>query len=225
MTIEPIVFFVLIIAVLILCLTLGAFVISYTKIAHKLHDFHKEKTVSEKEVLKKSHQIIEETREKALKIIGNANLFEDSTKKIFEQELKRTAESQVKTLEKLSYDFLNVFQKELTGLKENNIKTLINISKDIENSAIAELNDFREILKKETLDSQKIVEAKIEEAYKVTQKEVEIYKAERLKIVEDKIYEIIKNVSSHVLAKSINLDEHEQLVIDALQKAKQEEVL
>ena len=222
MTLEPIVFFDLIIAIFILSLSLGAIVISYTKTVRKLYDLHKEKSAAQKEMLKKSDHILEEAREKALKIISGANLFDDSTRKLFDQELKRISEGQIKTLEKLSYDLLNVYQKELADLKEHNIKTMNIISKDIENSTIADLNDFREILKKETFASQKIVESKIEEDYKTTQKEIEDYKLERIKKVEDKIYEIIKNVSTLVLAKSINLDEHEQLVIDALNKAKQE---
>ena len=164
-------------------------------------------------------------RTKALKIIDNANLFDDSTRKLFDQELKRIQEGQINTLEKLSYDLLNSYQKELTDLKENNIKMMNIISKDIENSTVAEFKDFKEILKKETFASQKIVESKIEDAYKVAQQEIEDYKLERIKKVEDKIYEMIKNVSTLVLAKSINLDEHEQLVLDALNKAKQEGTL
>lgn len=225
MTLEPIVFFDLIIAIFILSISLGAIVISYTKTVRKLHDLYKEKSTAQKEMLKKSDHILEEAREKALKIVSDANLFDDSTKKMFDQELKMIQEGQVKTLEKLSYDLLNVYQKELTDLKENNIKLMSNISKDIENSVIAELKDFREILKKETYDSQKIVETKIEETYKATQKEIEDYKTERLKKVEGQIFEIIQNVSREVLGKTLSRDEHEQLVMDALEKAKKEGAL
>ena len=225
MTIEPIVFFVLIIAILILSLSLCVIVISYEKFAHKLQLLHKEKSHIEEKMLKKSDNILEEAREKAVKIVDNANLFDESTKKIFDQELKRTSESQIKTLEKLSYDYLFAFQKELIALKENNIKMMGNVSKDIENSVVAELNDFKEILKKETYDSQKIVQTKIEEAYKVVQKEIEDYKGTQLKKVEVQIYDIIQNVSKIVLGKTLSLQEHEQLVIDALEKAKKEGAL
>ncbi len=222
MNIEPIVFFALIIDIFILSLSLGAIVIYYTRTVRKLQALHKEQSTTQEETLKKSDLILEEAREKALKIISDANLFDDSTRKLFDQELKRIGEGQVKTLEKLSYDLLNSYQKELTDLKEHNIKMMNIISKDIENSTISELKGFKEILKKETFESQKIVEAKIEDAYKIAQKEIEDYKIERIKKVEDKIYEMIKNVSTFVLAKSINLDEHEQLVIDALDLAKKE---
>lgn len=225
MSIEPIVFFVLIIAILILSLSLGAIVMSYTKIVRKLHDLHKERNITQKEMLNKSDHILEEAREKAIKIVDSANLFEDSTKKIFDQELKRTTGAQIKTLEKLSYDFLNAFQKELIELKENNIKMMGNVSKDIENSVIAELKDYREILKKETYDSQKIVEGKIEEAYKAAEKEIGDYKTAQQKIVEAQIYDIIQNVSKIVLGKTLSLQEHEQLVIDALENAKKEGTL
>lgn len=225
MTLEPIVFFDLIIAILILSLTLGAIVIAYTKTVHKLHEQNKEKNAAQKDSFKKSDHILEEARQKAIKIIANANLFEESTKTLFDDELKKTSEGQIKTLEKLSYDFLNIYQKELNDLKENNVKMMSNISKDIENSVIAELKDFREILKKETFESQKIVQDKIEEAYKISQKEIEDFKIEQLKKVEGQIYDIIQNVSKIVLGKTLSLQEHEQLVIDALNKAKVEGTL
>lgn len=174
---------------------------------------------------KKASFILEEARNEAIKIVANANLFEDSTKKQFDQELKRISEGQVKTLEKLSYDLLNVYQKELADLKENNIKMMNIILKDIENSTIADLKDFREILKKETFASQKIVETKIEETYKAAQKEIEDYRTERLKKVEGQIYEIIKSVSMLALGKTLSLQDHEQLIIDALEKAKKEEAV
>lgn len=225
MTLEPIVFFDLIIAIFILSLSLGAIVIAYTKTVRKLHDLYKEKSAAQKDLLKKSDLILEEAREKALKIVSDANLFNDSTKKIFDQELKMIQEGQVKTLEKLSYDLLNSYQKELIELKENNIKTMNIISKDIENSTISELKDFKEILKKETFESQKIVEGKIEDAYRIAQKEIEDYKIERIKKVESQIYEIIQNISKMVLGKTLSREEHEQLVMDALEKAKKEGAL
>mgnify|MGYP001565047615 CR=1 FL=1 len=225
MTLEPIVFFALIIDIFILSLSLGAIVIYYTNTLRKLQALNNEKITTQKDLLKKSDLILEEAREKALKIISDANLFDDSTRKLFDQELKRIGEGQVKTLEKLSYDLLNIYQKELGELKDNNIKMVNIISKDIENSTVAELKDFKEILKKETFESQKIVEDKIEDAYKIAQKEIEDYKLERIKKVEGQIYEIIQNVSKIVLGKTLSLQEHEQLVIDALEKAKKEGTL
>lgn len=225
MHIEPIVFFALIIDIFILSLSLGAIVIAYTKTVRKLQALHEEKSTTQKDLLKKSDLILEEAREKALKIIENANLFDDSTKKLFDQELKRISEGQVKTLEKLSYDLLNVYQKELADLKENNIKTMNIISKDIESATIAELKDFKEILKMETFASQKIVEGKIEEDYKIVEKEIVDYKTERIKKIEDEIYNIIQNVSKEVLGKTLSREEHEQLVMDALEKAKREGAL
>ncbi len=225
MTLEPIVFFALIIDIFILSLSLGAIVIYYTNTLRKLQALNKEKITTQKDLLKKSDLILEEAREKALKIISDANLFDDSTRKLFDQELKRIGEGQVKTLEKLSYDLLNIYQKELGELKDNNIKMVNIISKDIENSTVAELKDFKEILKKETFESQKIVEDKIEDAYKIAQKEIEDYKLERIKKVESQIYEIIQNVSKIVLGKTLSLQEHEQLVIDSLEKAKNEGTL
>ena len=231
--IEPIVFFDLSFVIFILSVVLGPRVISYVKkalqkfqIRQKGEATFMKLNVAEEDVKSQAREqaglILEDAKEKALKIISDANLFQNTSKNLFGEQLKEISVAQIKTFEKASYDFLSVSQKELETLKENTIKIINNISKDIENGTLAELKDFTEILKKETFASQKIVEGKIEEDYKAAQKEIEAYRTERLKKVEDQIYEIIRMVSKLVLGKSLTLPEHEQLVIDALNKAKEE---
>jgi len=232
MTLEPIVFFDLVIATVVLAATLGVLVVSYVKTLEKFKilqetrlTWQKKESDIESEAHKKAVLILQEARSKATKIISEASASQDLLKKTFEEQLKAASLDQAKKLETISEDFLKAYQTTLADLKGNNIKTVSNISKDIEDSTKSELEDFKEILRKETFASQKIVEGKIEEDYKIVEKELETYKAERLKKIEEEIYNIIQNVSKEVLGKTLSLQEHEQLVIDALEKAKKEGAL
>lgn len=222
MSIEPIVFFDLVITTVVLASVLGVVVHSYAKTLQNFNILQKKEADIESEAHKKASHILQEARSKAIKIIEDTNVSYELLKKTFEQQLKAASYHSSQKFEGISDEFLKVYQKTLTDLKDNNIKIISNISKDIENSTRLELEDFKETLKKETLDSQKIVEGKIEQGYQMAEKELEDYKAERLKKIEDEIYNIIQNVSKEVLGKTLSLQEHEQLVIEALEKAKKE---
>ncbi len=56
------------------------------------------------------------------------------------------------------------------------------------------------------------------------QKELEAYKAMRLKETEQTVQRIVQKASQEILNKSLSLDDHQNLVIQSLEKAKKEGV-
>lgn len=225
MSIEPIVFFDLVISLTILTGALVTLVISYSRMLKKFHSLQKEEEHLKLQMHKKSLDVLEEARGQATKIITNAHFTADMSKVDFNDKLAAASISHIKDFENASSELLKIYQKELNALKENTIITVKNISKDIETNTVEDLRDFEEVLKRETFASQKIVEEKIEETYKETQKEIEAYKAAEIKRVDDRIYKLLQTVSKLVLGKAISLQDHEQLVIEALDKAKKEGIL
>jgi len=58
-----------------------------------------------------------------------------------------------------------------------------------------------------------------------TEKNIEDYKKEKLKEIDQKIYQIIEDVAKKTIGKAIDLSTHEELVIQSLEKAKKEKIL
>jgi len=224
MIIEPLIFFVLLTSTIVFSITLVVLITSYLKVLKNYNLLLRLEERLKHHDHKKEIEILENARQKAAKIIGDARIVEDKTKSEFHNQLKTVSLNEVRDFEKAANDLLDVYKQELENLKTNTIKMASNITKDIESNTISELKDFKEILKKETYASQKIVEEKIEHDYSQTKKEIEAYKQERLKKVDEEIYNILQNVSILVLGKAISLEDHEQIVIDALNKAKEEKV-
>ena len=56
------------------------------------------------------------------------------------------------------------------------------------------------------------------------QKDIEAYKESRYADAEESVKQIVQKVSQEVLNKSISLEDHQKMVIDALEKAKKEGV-
>ena len=224
MIFEKTVFFPLIISLITTSAALLMLAVSHLKMLKKHNFLLKEKEHLKLQQHKKEVEILEEARQKAVKIIADAHFAHDNAQNEFQEQLKTLSLNKIKDFEKASIDLFRVYKQELEDLKLNTVKIVNNITKDIENNTIQELKDFKEIIKKETYASQKIVEQKIEQQYAETEQEIEAYKEDRIKKVEDEIYNILQNVAKVVLGKAISLQDHEQLVIDALNKAKTEKV-
>lgn len=225
MLIDPIIFFALLIATIAVSICLIILITSYVKVLKKYNLLLTTQDRLKDHDHKKEIEILENARQKAAKIIGDARFVEDKTKNEFHSKLETFSLNEVRDFEKAANDLLAIYKQELKDLKTNTIKMASNITKDIESNTVSELKDFKEILKKETYASQKIVEEKIEEEYEQAKKEIEAYREERLKKVEDQIYNIIQNVSTLVLGKALSAQEHEQIILEALEKAKKQKVL
>ena len=139
---------------------------------------------------------------------------------MLDEALETLIKQQTSYFEKASQDFLQEYKKELNFLRENTVEIAKNASKAIEADTLKEVDDYEKVIQQETIGSQKIVEKKIEEEYAKTQKEVSAYKVEMLKKIDEEIYAILESVSKEAIGKSIPLAQHEQLIIDALEKAK-----
>ncbi|MFH1536273.1 MAG: hypothetical protein ABIC96_04395 [Patescibacteria group bacterium] len=197
--------------------------------ARSLKDFHSLKS----EIYKKTESILEDARLKGVRVIEEASIkaqeiinkahrFDESSNIMLESEIQKVTKNQAKNLTDTSVEFLNIFKTALVELKNDNLKVLTNITKDVERDLINELTDYKDLLRQETLNSQKIIEKKIEEEYSSIQSEINVYKEKQIKLIDELIYKVLSKVSELALGQTLNFETQEDLVIDALNKAKQE---
>lgn len=85
-----------------------------------------------------------------------------------------------------------------------------------------EINDFKKALETETINIEKTVGEKIATRYEEVRKEIEEYKAKQIAASDQKINKVLAGVLQKLLSKTINVDEHQKLVIKALEEAKQD---
>ncbi len=233
MTIDPVIFFDIIAAVFILSLALLAMAVSYSHLLRKLssnqkkyNDILNEINQKDADLLKDARQkasdMIEEAGKKAQQIISDSQTLSQDARKMLDEALETLIKHQTSYFEKVSLDFLEEYKKQLDSLKGRTIQIAQNASNAIEEDAQKELRDFDDILAKETFSAQKIVEGKIEEEYSSVQTQVEEYKKEMFRKVDEEIYKILENISKLAIGKNIPMSMHEELIIEALEKAKKD---
>jgi len=210
-------------AIFVLCLALIGVVFYLT---HALKKAHTQNTETEdiKNARLRAAKMIDDANSQALDIINKANLSAGATSESFNQEIIRIASVQIKEFEKTTSEFTKLYSQVLSDLKTKNIEIFQNVSKDIETNTMGEIKNFRDSVEKLTVSSQKLVKKKIDTDFAQVQKEIENYKAQELKKIDDKIYGLLEKVSKQTLGKAISLSEHENLITKALGKAKKEGV-
>lgn len=119
-------------------------------------------------------------------------------------------------------NFIINYQKQLNETKADSIKQVNNISNNIGKDAVLVLKQLTEDFQNEISSFRKIASGKINVFYQQTEKEIKEYKDEKLEEIDDKINAVIRQAAEEVIGKSLDTESHQELVLDALEKAKKE---
>ncbi|KKQ51414.1 hypothetical protein A2865_02815 [Candidatus Woesebacteria bacterium RIFCSPHIGHO2_01_FULL_39_17] len=201
-----------------LVLLLVGLVIAYLRLLTKLTSSKSEKlTVDPRNLLiqaqTKGQKILEEAYTKAREILARSDDFSK------DQEVKISEE-----LKKSTNIYVNKYQDILEKTQEESIKILQNIPEDIKALFLKEIGEVRKNLIQEVEKVEKDARQIVLDAYQKAEADVEKYKLERMRQVDESIILILKDVARKVLSKEINKEEHEKLVMKALEEAKRQRV-
>lgn len=169
---------------------------------------------------RKAQQIIKKALGKAAEIEENAHLQRSEISKVLERQLGEVIENYRQELSNISKMALKDYQNALLGERNNTIKVLKSILNTIVSITNGEVQLFQKSLNEETVGLENSVRGKIDEAYQKMIGQVEEERQRRLKKLEEEILGIIKTVTETSLGRSFSLAGHEELIFEALEKAK-----
>lgn len=145
----------------------------------------KQKEIHQKDnLLNKEEEIIEESKLKALKIIGKAEIDQQKLEEMLENKLNEVSLRVAENYEKKEIEMFN------------------NVSKDIE----------------------KNLKTHLENTQKLLDQQIEATRAEKLKAIDNEIFNILRSVTQKALGKGLSFDEHQEFIFEALEKAKKENI-
>ena len=165
-------------------------------------------------------QILAEANQKAKEILQSAHSFSSNADEVLQKSVDEVADRESHALTQVSQDLLATYQKGIDEIKNDSINVFRNASKDVESRVLAEIQEYVGLLQKQTVGSQKIVDDKLQEAAMHIQAELEAYKADKMKKFDERFYQALEIAIKDVLGKSLRMDEHQELVVEALTAAK-----
>jgi len=235
MLIDPLAIIFFTVTVSVLAVVIFFLARGFSRTAEKLHELEKTNNDMQSQLAEKPIKLLQEAHEKAQEIINLANkqateilasskVYENNSNQALKDKLAMLEKQQESVFNKASEDMKIAYQNMITQIQEEDLNTLKTMTKEIESDVIADFKEFRDVLEKETINSEKIVKEKIDEEYLTMEKDLEDYKNKKYQKIDEDIYKILYRVSEMVLNQGITYDKHKELVIDALETAKKEQV-
>ena len=160
--------------------------------------------------------------------------------KIINQEIKKTISN---TGEKINNKIVKSFEEQAINIFLKAEDKLLDHSEEIKKQSLKFSDTCSLAEQLVAKQSEKIAEQlaenldqKIDQVYQAatksvsqkidqTEKSIDNYKKEKLNEIDQKIFQIIEDVAKKTIGKSIDLSLHEELVVQALEKAKKENFL
>lgn len=160
---------------------------------------------------KESISIISEAEEEAGHILGSVGKIKTKAEKEVERSLQEFSMAEGAKLSEVSRDFNETYRDMLKELK------------DLLHAYTREsIIEFRKSLEREYPHFLEEMRVGVQAAQKTAEKEIEEYKEEMMKKVESSLPKIVSSVSREVIGRSLDMDDHADIVISVLEKAKKE---
>ncbi len=165
-----------------------------------------------------SLKILGRAQSKAQSILNSTYTISKESKEKLDNNLYNIYEKQEKSLADLSKDLLDSYKNAVEEGKEDNIRTLYEATESMKKEALKGVTDFKEAIKKETLEATGQLEDKVQTEYATIEQEIEAYKAEKLKNLNNRLFDILANVYAEVIKQDLDQVKQEKLVINMLKE-------
>ena len=158
------------------------------------------------DALAKERKILEDAAFSSSQIIAGTKYVTSSSKESFDNAIQKMEGNLTNELGNTSNDFNKKY------------------SASLQNMAAQSMNDFQNVVKIMQADLQKQATDFSATMLPSLERELEEYKKLRLQQADRTITHVIQEVAQEILNKSLSLDDHHQLLIESLEKAKKEGV-
>lgn len=114
------------------------------------------------------------------------------------------------------------YKSQFSSLNDEVIETAAEAKKEIIEDSRVKIDQLGKSLEETLTQIPKMIEGRVGEQINQNEKIIAEYKAQKIKEIDEGIYKIINDVARKSIAASIDISKHEELVREALEKAKKE---
>jgi F0F1-type ATP synthase membrane subunit b/b' len=160
---------------------------------------------------KKAEEIVTQASDKAKQLLTD-------TKDVKEYEQKDLDEA----VQKEKEEILDSFSASINGIRNDTLSYVKKMADDTQTITQSELMSFRDSMQKNLVQMRLAETQKMSDEAKKAYDEIQAYKTKQVEKVKQILSEVIVRVSEEVIGEAITLPDHEKLVLEALERAKQE---
>jgi vacuolar-type H+-ATPase subunit I/STV1 len=223
----------LVVSLLVLLVVMLVLLLSYHDMVKKFRYSQKENTFLKNHLHERSVEILdgarkraigllEEAEKKASEIVASAQTYGKDSSKTLETHIGELEQKELQAFQTATSTRVSDYASTLDQTQKEEINKLHEMTKMFEDTVKAELQSVDKSLAQEVASSQLMAKQELEKSETAAEKEITAYKVERLKKLDERILELLNTVAIDVFGKALPLDEHQRIVIDALEAAKKD---
>ncbi|MFZ2663749.1 MAG: hypothetical protein WAX66_00035, partial [Patescibacteria group bacterium] len=174
-------------------------------------------------------QILDRARADSLKILSRAQLkaqnvlkstysISQESRKELDTNLLEIYKKQEESLEEINKELLQSYKYAVQQGKEDNIRTLYETTEAMKKEALSGVDELKEAIKEETLGARQALEDKIQTEYLKVEHEADIYKQEKIKNLNKRIFDMLSEIYSKVIMQDLDQIKHEKLILELLKE-------
>lgn len=217
MTIDPISIYLALFTLSSLILLIIGLLLAYINLLNKNLNAKKASSGGSEEAIQslfkdtqvRLQSIIDTASAASKQMLTSTEFFTNKQLKTFEDEVNKSAQL-----------YLNLYQRTLENLEKETVKEIKAIPEILRRDMAQQLSSVTVGFKADVVKIAQEIRNSLNSAYKNIEIDIEQYKKARLTQVDKSIADIILQIARKVLVKEINRDEHEKLVMKALEDAK-----
>jgi len=170
----------------------------------------------------KAEQIVEHAVKEASTFTTEGDDFTKEVHQQTEQAYKAVIEKNISFLNSSSHEFLTSYQNSLQGLKNKYEREVEGMIHKIQDDTLHDFTQLQETIRQKTIDNNSGFSKQLDDEFARTQMEIHEYKKRKLQDITLRMDKLIIKVSEEVLGQAISLQQHQQLITQALEKAQKE---
>jgi Ca2+/Na+ antiporter len=203
--------------------------------AYFLYVYKKEKQFEEKEeqtlsnyssILSRAHKrarsIMRAASDTAKNLLVSTSFVKEQALENINQSIAAAGEESKKELAKEEQKILAEYESSLETIKHESLESINKIASAIQNATKLEMDTFRDALRKQLVATQMVEEQKMTDEFEKAKADIAMYKKQKLQKIDEQIEKIVIHASEKVIARSLTIDDHQRLVLDILEEAKNE---
>lgn len=177
-------------------------------------------------VLQKAHtnaeEIIHKAADEASHLTNEGKDFSQQINQQVDTSFTKIVKNNTISLQNTADTFLQIYETSLNKVKNTYENEMITILQKIQEDTRNDFSQMQEKIQQKTIDTQTGLIKQIEDDFTKAQMEIKEYKKHKLQEINQNMAKLIMRISEEVLGQAIPIQQHQQLIADALEKAQKE---
>jgi len=197
-------------------------IITYFWLIRKYLSLEHSKAQNQADLNAQSQKLIQDAQTSANQIVKDATIKAEAIIKGAQEIDINQQQVIAKALEAQSQKYADVYQQSLKSIEQQIRLAVKDAPEDIKKGIQAQINLVGQELSKDLVGTQSQFKVAMDTAYKNMLADLENYKKAKMVKVDESITEAIEEIAKEVIARSIPVEDHEELILKSLEQAKKE---